>query len=395
MSSTAYDLLGRLATVEPIPVPAGEPGVSAPDETGVIRTYIPVLSVYLDLRPQITGANPTIRPAYVLLKARLHQITQTFWPRGSAFDAVQADAARIEAYLDQQTPPYPRGLAIFAGTRHRLFDTIETESPFDTQVSAGALPDLFQLARLLGERETAILAIIVTHAARLFVMERGGLREVRSLSADPKFFHMVRETNAMNQAHYQRHALQARTDFARQIADQIERLVISTGASELFLAGEPEAIPLLRQALPPRVAQLIQHAPLELGIEAPADAVVSELAPLLRSYETQRSASIVEQLVEAIQADALGVAGVEPTRHALELGQVDTLVLAGDAPIAPEVRSALIASAARTDAIVEVVDHSEQLARLEGIGALLRYRTAEVVEPNMIAQSMEEAPPLH
>ena len=390
MNSTTYDLLRRLATVAPIEVPAGEPGVAAPDETGVVRTYIPILSVYLDLRPQITGANPTIRPAYVLLKARLHQIAQTFWPRGSAFDAVQADAARIEAYLDQQTPPYPRGLAIFAGIRHGLFETIEADSPFDIQISARALPDLFQLARLLGERETAILAITTTHAARLFVMERGGLHEVQSLSADPKFFHMVRETNAMNQAHYQRHALQARTDFAHQIADQIEQLVIRSGASELFLAGEPEVLPLLRHALRPRVAQLIQHSPLELGIEAPADAVINELAPLLRAYEAQRTASIVEQLVEAVQADTLGVAGIDPTRHALDHGQVDTLILAGDAPIAPEVRSALIASASQTGAIVEVVDHSDPLARLEGVGALLRYRTAETVEPGMITQSIEE-----
>lgn len=391
MSSTANDILRRLATVEPIEAPAGQPGVAAYDVTGAIRTYIPILTVYLDYRPQISGANPAIRPSRVLLRTRLHQIEQTLWPRGAAFDAVNAGAARIEEYLETQTPTNVQGLAIFAGTRHHLFETLETDSPFDNQVSARAMPDLFQLARLLGERETAILAIVVTHAARLFVMERGGLREVRGLSADPKFFHMVRETNAMNQAHYQRHALHIRADFARQLADQVERLVDRTAAAELILAGESEALPLLRQALSPRIAQLIHHPPLELGIDAPADVVLDEVAPLLRAYEAQRVSSIVEQLVEAVQADALGVAGLEATRHALERGQVDTLVLAGDAPISPEVRSALIALATKTDASIEVVDHNEPLAHMEGVGALLRYRTSEVAEASIPVSSAEEA----
>lgn len=379
MSSTLYDVLRHLATVEPIEVPNGEPGVTAIDSTGATRAYFPVLSVYLDLRPQITGANPTVRPSRVLLRSRLHQIEQTLWPRGAAFDAVHADAARIEEYLDSQIPPM-QGVAIFVSSRHQLFETIDTDSPFDNQVSARAVPDLFQLARLLGERETAVLAIVITHAARLFVMERGGLREVRGVSADPKFFHMVRETNAMNQKHYQSHALHVRTDFARQLADQIEQIVDRTAATELFLAGESEAIHPLRQALSPRIAHMIHHSPLVLGIDTSVDAVLEELRPLLRADEAERASSIVEQLIEAVQADALGVAGLEPTRNALDLGQVDTLVLAGDAPISPEDRSALIAAATRTDATVEVVDHSEPLAHLEGVGALLRYRTSRVAE---------------
>lgn len=375
MSATTYDLLHRLATVQPLEVPTGEPGVAGYDETGAARSYIPVLSVYLDMRPQTTGARPTARPSRVLVKSRLHQIEQTLWPRGAAFDAVHADAARIQEYLDTRVPANAQGLAIFAGTEHHLFETFETDSPFDNQVSARAMPDLFQLARVLGERETAVLAIVSTHAARLFVMERGGLREVRGLSEDPKFFHLVRRMNAMNQAHYQRHALEVRTDFARQLADEVERLVDRVGATDLFLAGEPEVVPLLREALSPRVAQRIHHAPLSLGIDAPADAVLDEVTPLLREYEAQRVSSVVEQLVAAVQADALGVAGLAPTRQALALGQVDTLVLAGDAPVSPEVRSALIASATMTDAAVEIVDHSDLLARLDGVGALLRYRT--------------------
>ena len=74
-----------------------------------------------------------------------------------------------------------------------------------------------------------IVALAQTHAVRLLVTHRGGMREVRGLAEDPKLFHQVRSTNAMNQAHYQRHARQVRADFAREVAQpRLERLAERT-----------------------------------------------------------------------------------------------------------------------------------------------------------------------
>ena len=58
ISGSAEAVLRRLATVEPVPVPEGEPGVTLSGEhpAGRARKYIPVLSLYLDLQPQIQGA---------------------------------------------------------------------------------------------------------------------------------------------------------------------------------------------------------------------------------------------------------------------------------------------------------------------------------------------------
>lgn len=374
MDTRVHDLLRRLAAVAPLEVPAGEVGVAMQDESGALRQYLPVLSVYLDLRPLAGGERPAVHPARVVLRERLHQITQTFAPRGHAYDTVRADAARIEAYLDHAVAPATRGIAIFAGTAHQLFETLATDAPFENRISARPTPDLFQLAHLLDDQDVAVVAVAHTNAVRLFVTHRGGLREVRGLADDPKFYHQVRQVNAMNQAHYQRHAQHVRAEFAREAAERITELVERTGAGDVILGGDAEAVPLLRQALSPQLAGSVREPPHGLALEAPRASVWEDVEPLLLQAQADRGRAWVERLVEAVQADALGVAGITPTQAALERGQADVLIMANDVPLAPDVRSALIAQATKTDAMVEIVDQSEPLTRLGGVGALLRYR---------------------
>ncbi len=375
------EVLRRLVAIEPLEVPAGGPGIAVREEqTGQTRICVPVLSVYLDLRPvaaQAGGERPAERPGRIILRERLREIERTFWPRGAALDAVRADAARIEEYLDTQVAPSTAGIAIFASASHHLFETLTSDVPFETYVSARALPDLFQLARLLDDQETAVVALAHTNAVRLFVTHRGGLREVRGLSDDPKLYHMVHSANAMNQAHYQRHAATVQAAFAREAAEQIERLVDREAATEVIVAGETRGVSLLRRALAPRIAGMVRELPHSLQPDAPRDAIWEEIAPLLADAEAERDRSVVQRLVDALRANALGVAGLARTRRALLNGQVDVLVLAGEAPFAPEARSELIEWATKTDAAVEVVDHSETLQQLGGVGALLRYRLEE------------------
>lgn len=82
VQSPLRTLLRRLATLEPLAVPAGEPGVAALGGRATQkRRYVPVLSVYLDLRPagaQGSGARPEAHPGRIFLDERLRQIERTF-----------------------------------------------------------------------------------------------------------------------------------------------------------------------------------------------------------------------------------------------------------------------------------------------------------------------------
>ncbi len=149
--------------------------------TGQKRLYIPVLSVYLDLRPsgaQAGGARPDAHPGRIFLDERLRQIERTFWPRGAAYESVRADVAHIQTYLETQVDVPTAGIALFVSAPHDLIEAVTSALPFETQVTARALPDLFQLARLFDDQETAVVALAHANAVRLFVVHQGGLREL-------------------------------------------------------------------------------------------------------------------------------------------------------------------------------------------------------------------------
>lgn len=374
MDTKVRALLKRLAIVEPAPAPADEPGVMAPTAIGSAHQYLPVLSIYLDWRPEATGERPGARVARTIVRDRLHAIQRAFWPRGAAYNAVAADTERIERYLDEQAPASAEGLAIFACASLGLFETLESNMPFETEVTAGATPSLFQLARLLDDQESTIVAVVGTNSARLFVSQRGLLRELQRLDEDPKFFSHIKGTNAMNQAHYQRYALTQRRRFAEEVAERIEALARKVGAAQVILAGGVEATPALRAALPPGVAALVHEAPLHLDIDTPRDAIWDEIEPMIRETEAEQDRTIVERLIAGALANGLAVTGLEQTRAALSVGQGDTLVISSGARLPEGTRSQLISLAETTDANVEIVGSSPELDAMGGIGALLRYR---------------------
>lgn len=391
MTQTWRDVLSRLAAIEPLAVPEGEPGVALPGEYGKAGRYAPVLSVYLDWRLQATGAK-LVRAGQVLLRQRIREIEKTFWPRGVAYASIQADTARIEEYLATQVAPETEGIALFASERHHLFETLQVGVPFDNQVSARALPNLFPLERLLDHEETAILALVHLNAARLFVISRGLLREVRESYDDPKFYHKVRRTGGLCQPRYQRHADLRRLQFAKETAASIEQLVKQEQAIQVILAGEEVAVSHVRQVLPPHILALTQPQPIRLDrYDAPLT-MLEEVEPMLRAAEADQDRSVIERLVDEVRSDGLGVSGLELTHAALEQGQVDLLVLADETALPPQTRSQLIELALNTGARVEVVKQNADLRQLGGVGALLRYRSPELAKTEVPITSGGDVP---
>jgi hypothetical protein len=333
---------------------------------------LPVLSVYLDMRPHATGENPGLRAGTVILKKRLREIEKTYLPRGAELDSVREDAERIDRYLGEEYDVAADGLALFACAGRGVFEAVEAGVPFEDQVTVAPQPDLFQLARLVDEHETAVVAVVDSNTSRLFVTRRGVLREVGGADEDPKYFRTRPMVGGLNQASYQRHNANLRAEFARETAAELARLVDAEGASRVVLAGDEVAIPRMREALSPRVAALVKDV-LRLDIRTPLDAVAEEVRQVLAAADAENAETIADQLVGAVRAGGLGFAGLDETRTALEHGQVDELVL-DPAQLDAAARGELVRMAQVTSATVEVVQGHDGLQRLGGVGALLRYR---------------------
>jgi peptide subunit release factor 1 (eRF1) len=254
-----------------------------------------------------------------------------------------------------------------------LFETIEAGVPFEDQVTVAPQPDLFQLARLLDEQETAVVAVVDSNTSRIFVTRRGLLRDVGGTDENPKYFRTRPMMGGLNQASYQRHNANMRAEFARETAAELGRLVQAEGASRVVLAGDAVAIPLLQEALSPRVAALVKDV-LRLDIRAPRDEVAEEVQQVLAEADAMDAHMAADRLVGAVRAGGLGVAGLDETRTALEHGQVDELLVDPATEFDETTRGELVRLASLTGATVEVVEGHDDLRRLGGVGALLRYR---------------------
>ena len=331
-----------------------------------------VLSVYLDMRPH--GDSPAIRPSLIVLTDRFRQLEKTLLPRGAALDNFRLDASRVQRYLDEHAGVWLQGVAIFVCNSHQLFEVIETGVPFENQVVLEPVPDLFQLARLVDEQETAVVALVDTNTTRLFVTRSGFLEEVAGPDDDP-FGSRKRNTGGLNHKQYQRRVQNQREAFAREAAAALEELVTQEGAKRVILAGDSVAIPLLHRALSTQLEPLILEEILRLDIRTPNHEVLREIAPILAQVEEEESHVRADRLVDAVREQGLGVIGLQETRNALEHGQGEVLVLAEEAPLDEQERSDLVHLATLSAAEVDLVKGHETLQQMGGVGALLRNRS--------------------
>jgi peptide subunit release factor 1 (eRF1) len=278
---------------------------------------------------------------------------------------------RINRYLESGYDVSADGLALFVFDGRGLFETVEADVPFRQQATVAPQPDLFQLARLLDEQETAVVAVVDSNTSRLFVTRRGGFEEKGGFDEHPKYFRTRPMVGGLNQASFQRHNANKRAEFARETADEVQRLLDTEGASRIVLAGDQVAMPILQEALSPRLADSVEGV-VRLDIRAPRDEVAEKVWPVLEQAEAEQSRSAADRLMDSVRVGGLGASGLDATRTALERGQVDELLLVPRR--GPTRRCARTWCASLTSATVTVVDEHAGLQTLGGVGALLRYR---------------------
>ena len=337
----------------------------------VVSTDAPILSVYVDVRPEAHGERPAARPQLTMLRHQLRAIERGLDAHSPAADSFATDAARIDELLGEDLKGV-EGLAIFAGSHVGVWEVVRSQTEFDTQVHAGPTADLFQLARLLDDSESAVIALVDSNTCRLFVTRRGGIVE-RPGPDEPPDEHRRHDQGGWSQARYQRHVDMQDLRFAKEAAEAIDRLVDREKAKHVVLIGDERATPILESQLPERVRALVAHVT-HLEMRAGTTEVAGAVEPLLAAIASAEDEELADRAIGAMRGGGLGVAGIDDTMAALEMGQVDELVIDETVSIDEELRAELVRQAAATDATVTVVRDHAGLARFEGVAATLRFR---------------------
>src|SRR5262249_47177656 len=110
----------------------------------------------------------------------------------------------------------------------------------------------------------------------------------------------------------------------------------------------------------------------KLDVGAPEHEVLAATIATMREKDAETDRERVAALFGDYRASGLACIGLEPTRRALERGQVDELLIA-DGSVGERFTEELVKQARQTAAKVRFIEDRALLDPVGGVGAFLRY----------------------
>lgn len=325
----------------------------------------PVLSLFCDLRGGPEAARERSSSRLAALRAGLASRERP------AFDEA---SGRVLSLLDA-APEGGAGFAAWARAGSAPFErSLSFRVPVADALTWQAQPSVFPLVELKDTYHRYVVFHVSSDVARVLEVNVGEVTEAvlseRPESAVPR----LSRTNG-------RKVWQARlraetTGFLREGIALVDRVVSGRGHSHLVLAGPHAVTARVRELLPRHLAVKLFEV-IDLGRHEPTTALLDAALAAFVEEEERESRRLAEQVALELRRGGLAAAGVEETRRALAGGRADVVVILREWGT-PAEREELARLAEAGSAHVEVVEESETLARLGGVGALLRYAGPDV-----------------
>jgi peptide subunit release factor 1 (eRF1) len=243
-------------------------------------------------------------------------------------------------------------------------------APFDAhRLYIAHQPHLYPLARILDEYPRYLAVLTDTHSARIFVFATNTMVKSEHIES-PKTKH--HKQGGWSQARYQRHTENVHLQHAKEVVDAVARIMLDEAIDTILVSGDDVILPLLREQLPKPVAARIVEI-LKMDVRAPEHEVLAATMAALRERDAVGDREHVDELIGAYRANGLATVGSANVRRALELGQVDELVITAS-PESSDEANELIRQARNTSAKVRFIEDAALLAPVGGVGAFLRFK---------------------
>jgi peptide subunit release factor 1 (eRF1) len=357
---------------------------------------VPVVSLYLNLAPDQHGRDnyeAFVRKAFA---EHLRAFKDTSAERAS----LERDQERITAYLAEDVNRSANGLALFASSgAGEFFDAIQLDAPLDNHwFFLGSVPHLYPLAKVIDQYPRYASVLLDTNRARIFVFGLGTVERREQITSEKT---RRSSMGGWSQARYQRRAENIHLHHVKDVVDSLEKIVEADRIQHIVLAGDDVVIPLLKEQLPKHLESRIVDV-LALQRDAGEDEIIEATLGVLRQKDAESDAERVQELIGAWQSGGLGVVGPAAALKALQMGQVEELLISG-APdslrstrlpddAAPgqikvettavtdadatqlKLADELVTRAQQTAARVRFIEDPELLKDFGGVGALLRFR---------------------
>jgi peptide subunit release factor 1 (eRF1) len=326
-----------------------------------------VISVYLDLRPDQNGQRAHVE---TILRNSVDEQTRSLnTGERAAFDAT---AERIRRHIQESLPKSCVGAAIFASTAGNLFEAIAFDVPIEQpSMHVGPVPQLYPLARLNDQYPRYAALLLDTNSAQLYVFALGARRRRESVQNEK-----TRRTSmgGWSQARYQRRADNFHKQHMKEVVDLLEKVVADEHLNHIVVACDEVAKPFLMAQLPKHLAEkVIDIVNVDVKVIAEHE-LLEETMEALRRKDAETDAEHVQRMIDAWRAGGLAVAGIEATMRALEMRQVEELLIAARPDRVTGPADELVARAQQNSARIRFIEDDSLLADVGGVGALLRFK---------------------
>ncbi len=355
-------------------------------------TTMPVLSVYLNTQADQHGRDnfePFLRKEF---KAR----GRTYRAGSPEKQSFERDEKKILSWLQNELRPSSNGAALFACSgANDFFEAFQFEAPIQAnRLYVYHQPHLYTLAKLRDKYPPYAAVIADTNTARIFVFGLG-----RTLNTETIVNEKVRSRSQIHGwwlRRYQLHVENYHLRHAKEVVEQLDRIVPEEGIGHIILAGDEIILSVLREQLtPPLLAKVVDV--LKLDITAGEHEVLNATLEAMREHDARTDAERVRAMIDDYRAGGLAAVGVHDVLAALANGQVDTIFVSTDLEqmypgeeqlheaIAPALKAlpeqtgmrisdALVTRAEQTGARIVFIEDPELLTDVGGVGASLRYR---------------------
>lgn len=348
----------------------------------------PVVSLYLNTQPNEQGRDNFA----AFLRKEFKQRLQAFPAGNGARGSVESDFQKIQSYLEGELKPSTNGLAVFACANRDLFVPVQLDAPVEAnRLYIDGEPHLYPLARLQDQFRRYAALIADTNAARIFVFSLGQVERSETVQNVKT---RRSQMGGWSQNRYQRHVENFHQQHVKEVVEVLDRIVAAENIPHVIVGGDAVVVPMLKEAFPQRLAERVVDV-VSMPMGEPDHAVLEKTLETFRQKDAEDDRARVEALLDEARSGGLGVVGPDPTLDALEMGQVDELLIsaAADRPVAvdatdtgetlptdaepgldEEAAEILVTKAKQTGASVRFIEDRSLLEGVGGVGALLRFR---------------------
>ena len=353
---------------------------------------VPVVSCYLDHTTGESGYRNS-------LSERVRILRRSF--NGEQLQYLEDALLLIEAFLATGVQAGSKGVAVFVrGGGQPFFLPLQFRVSVPNWIAASSTPNIYHLVELKDTYHRYVVMLATAKSVRILGINLGSVTQDLWTHRPELRQRVGRE---WTKEHYRSHRRERINQFVNEQIGILDRLMSAGGYAHLILAGDPRVTSQVRKALPRQLAARVVDIVPASEYDRTSDVVTATLASFIEQEERE-SVAVVDKLQTEINTHGLAVAGTRASFEALSQGQVDVLVLAkayepdsgwtcgacmateierpspnacprcGARPIRElNVKEEMVRMAAQRGSEVEVVNHSDVLMRLGGVGCLLRF----------------------